>query len=1191
MAIRHRFGLFLAGTLLLCGSAYAVVTSDAFVKRMVRSLLAQTVRGPATVRAASFSFLDGLTILDLEVRDPGDPLGAPALRVERLAANYVLFGPGGKPRLTSVTLDRPEFRVRRNADGGLSISTLLAPLEDDGTTTAPPPLQVTDARLVYEDGVILAGGAVVVEHVSGTLTPSPEDNAWDATVVGGTSPIGAIRGRMEFRKDGTYDYEVSLPNVFLDDSLLARVNHPAAQAARPFRPHGFVAVTARGSFRPGAATLPDIDLDLEGNDFVVPLGGESPVSVRIGEGRLLLRGDRAIVEKLTGVAAGAKWGASGEVRGIGTAPVPEFAIDANLAGLVVAEPLFAHMPPGVRLIVDAYTIRGTVDAAVRLRGAADHPGVEVDATVREGGVRFEGYVREDGVKRGFPWQVDDVTAEVRFDAQKILHLAARGRHGPSRVEGKGTISFRRGDEVPDLEILATDVPLDADLAAATATVGNGDLWKRWQPGGVAKSIGVRVIRDPHADGPFGSSTEVVCDFDGRAMFVPDVFPAALAGVSGRVEVLAPNEGDERSERVVLRDIRGTAAGFTLAIDGTVSTDDRISDEELSVEAVVADLAGTFRDAVLAPTSHVPPGAKDVYRRFEPSGAATVRARLAGGRESRDDRVALEFRGAAIRTLDVIPLGVRDLRGELVVDDDSATFDGIAGSMLDTTFTAIGRVAPLSASPEIELHVRALHVPLGQPLKDALGDLAARAGALWTTLDPVGGEGVEGTRADAEVWIRPAPSDTPLEVALYGIRGPLRPLGLEFDCAGGDIHYDGRTATVRDLRTSIGGADIEIQTADYDIATGNLLATASMRGLHFPEDIESVLGEDIAASISEAIPNRNLHGNDVEIAWDAASRSLTWSGKVSVRPRSRREVADPGFAPDGTLDVTSFTIAMPEDGGTHFDSRMRTTGFKLIAGFPIDDFSASFQLDGRTEDGEFVLGIASDDANVRVGDFAFEEAQLMARGSARGATLEVKRAGFGGGTFTAKVGPGGPNVKYAGEMHLVNGDLQRLAGGKEGTKGRVTADVHFRNPSGNAEDLQGTVGVDVQGTEMQALGVVSAILNIIPDAGNLTAASMQGDLAGRRIKVRDCVVMGPAFKATKGRGTITLDGNLDVYLDPTIRVPLLGSIIERISPPIHIAGTLRNPTAKLSPFGAAKDGTDEPQPKPHGEIDDLPGGGW
>ena len=91
------------------------------------------------------------------------------------------------------------------------------------------------------------------------------------------------------------------------------------------------------------------------------------------------------------------------------------------------------------------------------------------------------------------------------------------------MRARGLIDFTHGDQLPEIEISATDVPLDDALKAGFQQRGDA-MWSAWAPAGVAKSISVRVVRDPHADGPFGSATEVICEFDGRASFTPSVFP-------------------------------------------------------------------------------------------------------------------------------------------------------------------------------------------------------------------------------------------------------------------------------------------------------------------------------------------------------------------------------------------------------------------------------------------------------------------------------------------------------------------------------------------------------------------------------------------------------------------------------------------------------------------------------------------
>ena len=59
-----------------------------------------------------------------------------------------------------------------------------------------------------------------------------------------------------------------------------------------------------------------------------------------------------------------------------------------------------------------------------------------------------------------------------------------------------------------------------------------------------------------------------------------------------------------------------------------------------------------------------------------------------------------------------------------------------------------------------------------------------------------------------------------------------------------------------------------------------------------------------------------------------------------------------------------------------------------------------------------------------------------------------------------------------------------------------------------------------------------------------------------------------------------------YLFLSLVIPFLGSIL-----PVHVRGTLRNPEVTVRPFGSTPKAPDTAQPKPAGDVDDLPGGRW
>src|SRR6185295_13630998 len=105
----------------------------------------------------------------------------------------------------------------------------------------------------------------------------------------------------------------------------------------------------------------------------------------------------------------------------------------------------------------------------------------------------------------------------------------------------GTVATSAGHDVPDITIVATDVPLDEDVRKSFVD-GGAKAFVPYAPGGVAAKITVHVWDDPKAT-KVHDIVDVTLDFDGRASFRPNLFPADCSNVTGRVEVFEPVVGE------------------------------------------------------------------------------------------------------------------------------------------------------------------------------------------------------------------------------------------------------------------------------------------------------------------------------------------------------------------------------------------------------------------------------------------------------------------------------------------------------------------------------------------------------------------------------------------------------------------------------------------------------------------------
>jgi hypothetical protein len=873
---------------------------------------------------------------------------------------------------------------------------------------------------------------------------------------------------------------------------------------------------------------------------------------------------------------------------------PTIDAKASIAALALDDAFRRALPPAQLRIVEAYDLRGVVDAKATVTGALDSPEVGVAATLAKGHVRYAGFVDpEDGKRYGFAYDVDDVAGRVSLEGP-TLRIDAEGRHGPASVLCAGTVRLGgRGHDVPDLTIVAENVPLDASVRDAFND-GGATSFTPWVPSGTAAKITVRVFNDAEIDGSH-DAVDVTLDLDGRASFVPHVFPAALSNVSGRVEVLEAAVDGRRESLVRLTDLAARGDGFEVRVSGDVRGAGDTEREDLKIRADVAQAAGPFREAL--ERSVLPHGTIEAVKKLGPSGAMRIDAHVVRNADkTRADVVDVALLGAAVEGYGDVPLAAHKLTGRVKLVGDTLTFEEIAGEFVmgefAPAFRASGTLAETSGEPQPTIHVEASQVPLGEPLRAALGPLGEKAERFWEIVGPVGS-----TRADLVLDLRPDDDPTPFEVELLGMHGALRPLGLEIDCDGGSFHYDGRRAQMRGVDSAIAAATLRFESVDYDTRSGVVdIRISAMRALRFPEDLEGPLSKETVDKIAAEAPGRTMHAPELHLVYRPDPKSLEIDGNLVFRPRTRKPREDEGYAPDGALAVERLVFMTPDEGVVSFEGVARAEDFAFRVGLAIDRFAGKVGLSGRLgETPKFSARTTG--ASFRVEEFPFTDADVEVVPTPIGHRVELSRAKFMGGSFTGKVGTGEKGAGYQGHFQLAGADLERFlrSRGSQGDRvasGVVDVNLKFRNPTGAKADLRGDGKIEVvRGhlTPAPGLGVVmlrfATLGLLVPE---LTEGEMKFDLEGDRLKVTKLEVKSAGVNAlTNGNGWIDLGGRLDVSVDGRlidVDIPVVRHILSWFQKPfptrVRVSGTLRNPVTAWAGYdlGLTRDeGRVEPPP--------------
>ena len=1210
MLLRNKVAIVVVGVGIGLASAYVFGTSDAYVARTLRDQIAKYVRAPCSFEGASFTYLHGIEVRDLVILDPEDPAGTPLVEAARARVDYSLGVMGAGPHLTYVELERPRVRLDRGMDGRLAIMRAFVPPES-GTSRPPlPRVVLRGGELAFSDRSLLAAGPVVLSDIAIQGAPAERGSVdlGGATIElqATTDVLGALNARAVVNPTGDgASLTLDFPSIKLDEHLARRFAGDVAGSIADTSPSGEATAHVEAELRPGGDVDADATLSLRGVSLRVKLpettpGAPVPTPIEVKDLSCSVHyaKDRVEAHDLVFHALGAEIRGDAALDGI-ESRIRRLSAALTVKGLPATREFREHLPAAARRIVEAYDITGTIDAKVKLEGDPEAPSVTAEADVRDGHVSYVGYVQEDGRRLGFPWAADQVAGRVVFDGSAVK-IDAKGRHGTGRVAAVGTVKILAdGSSVPDVKIRVEEVPLDAAIGA-----GFGDrphnFYEEWRPTGTAALVEVHVWRDEKVDHHHDAiEVDLVCD--GRAGFHPKLFPMALREVTGHAEVLEPIVDGRRQSLIRIHEVRAKADGLSATVKGDVRGADGKEWEDLRIEASTEDAGGAFGAALQASPS-VPPGVQAALRKLGITGPLDADVHvLSNPAGVRGDTAAITLRGASITGWDDVPLAARDLTGLVSLDRDVVTLDGLAGRFVvgDSTpaFTASGRLLDINAKPQFDVHVESPEMPLGDGLRRALGPLAETAKPFWEQVAPTGG-----VTAAVVLDLRPDEHPTPFEVTLSHIHGTLRPLGLELDNDEGTFHYDTRRAEVRGLEAAIGAATLHVETADFDVATGVLDLLASVRSLHFPEDLGGLLSPDAVAQIADMAPNRAMHALGLRVHWDPREEKLELTGNVSLNPRVRRALSDPGLAPEGSLDLQRLVFTIPREGPVSYFGAAHANDFAVNAGLAIDriegdcEFSGSFEQPARFD-------VTTKGAKLRIEEYPFSDVDATVTLTPRGPRATMK-AQFMGGSFTGQVGPGDENVAYRGQAHLHDALLERILtfrGAPQAAvaSGKVDADLEFMNATGSRDALRGTATLAVKQGQLLPIPLIAAIasLDVFANVATLgmygrpmfTDAYAKFDVNGQWLDVKDMAIRGPGVIADGGEGKIAFDGRLDVaiYARLDVNIPLVDWIVQLVMKPlpsrVRIFGTLRNPKTEWAPLH--KSDTDrrrEPQP-----VDDAP----
>ncbi len=644
----------------------------------------------------------------------GEAGGQVRLNLEPVSVAWTAQAPAALLRRVSPHLYRRWFD-RYQVRGGVlrcegeasadSVGNRLTFALTDVGLTLPP--EVGGVQLTGLDGVIeFTADGVGIEKISGRL---PQLGDALAVVTGGFAGYGA---------DSPVEVQCRIDDLEFpfaaDDSLLGR---HLKWFQDDYAPRG----KANVSFRIGRDAVGEFSCDgsaeVLGMAMTVAL---FPLPVTDATGTVAFDSRRVTLGGLRGRVGDMHIGVDGWIS------IPEHRVyDLSLTATDVsldaafdaamARSSLEEIRQDVRGYVNSFAPSGTVDADLRLYS---HP--ETGEIRNEVNLTFDG--NASVVYEAFPYAVTDLTGKVSIHPESVTLDAIRGRHGSARIGVDGTATDLHAAN-PDvrLDINATDIPLDSDLAAALGAISAParGYYDSFHFAGAADVVGPIHFR------PDGSLDYTLMTTLKNASMRHDRFPCPLVDLRGVVR-LTPKTIDIR--RVV-----GTRGGGPVTVTGSVDLTDAQLALDLEIDAKDVRFDDELRDAVRAVS---PETLGRVWDAMNPTGTADIRF-VAGFRDDtgRDDYVLTLIARDMGVTPTRFPYPITGLRGTVLARPDRVEFQDLRAGDAESGLLAKG-VLHLSDGgvQEADILLAATGLPIDQRLLDAAPDSFATVAAR---LQPTG----------------------------------------------------------------------------------------------------------------------------------------------------------------------------------------------------------------------------------------------------------------------------------------------------------------------------------------------------------------------------------------------------------------------------------------------------------------------
>lgn len=1156
MSWRRILLLSLVFVAVLASVTWAFLQHSDAATQVVRRELQALFRTPTAVATTSIDVVAGrLLVSGVRLDDPARP-GFALLSLDQVAVDVALTPSAALVGVHAVTVEG--FALELGPTLPEAGELLAKPTAPVASTPSLPPILLRSGRIRWTPG----GGEAPVELRDVTLAATPADGARGWLQLHGSAVIADLGATVQV--DGEVNLDsgevrgaLTTGGVLLTTATLARVARLLGEEAPPFE----VAATLKSATvavqvpAPGTAgAAPRIETTAELTAVCVR-SPQLPELVRTADVTLhgCTDGGGTATVRLRQQDASGKL----DVTAHGTGLLHEGHVDVRVHGtdlLIDREVIRAleSFETGNDIVRALRPTAGRADLELFLRDPHRRGGLaELELSLRDVAMSFHGF-GEGEQRAAFPLPMVSAKGRVRLRDDVILledvqaAIAEQAGGGTVVLQGRVDTNLPGGEDA-SLDIHATNVAFQPDLRAALATLldDEGAIYDKFAPIGRTEVV-VRVR--PQSELPGGWSVDVRPS--GSTMQWAG-FPYQLDDVRGNVRA---------QENGVTFDLSGVHGAGRLTMRGTIPIGDPTEDPGFAADVDVKDV--TIDDDLRRAVAVLAPDLDGPWRDSAASGR--LHGHVNVWRPRPDDplfyEARLELSGVDLR-LPKAPWQARALQGQVFVQGLAGgtriDFDALRGRLehCDQAPAALAMLGSLvlgdGAGSDLAFVVRGLE--LDEQLGQTLEELGALGKAAWSSLRPSGHVDLvcrhqraagQDDQIGLVVHLVDVRSDAPM------LPRPAEHMTGELTVANGRLRFD-------DVRAQMGRAMVQCTAGEVHTEPGpdgdtTIAFTVDAKGATLDDGFANLF----SGPLREAVLQRHLRGRA-----DVDSLRL----QFHVPPAGSKRAFATTLAGQLRIYDLEMTIGEGPEG----------TVVQGISG--VVDLAES-----RVSDDGGGLKGALRGISLRVFSQPFEAIEAALHADAERIVLTSMTSRLHGGSVRS-ARANAPALEY-------------LLPGPNAPEGRLSTDLIFEevdvytfldtcgwiNPpySGSAhgairlERLDGNDVIDAAGfgsvlVERADLGVVplfTAIYAQLPasDRPRFDALEMRFRVADRRVDFEQLDVRSNIL-AAQGRGTLSLDGYLDVELELDNLLgasadPLVMPLIEYLAKNIvrfHLHGYLRD----------------------------------